>query len=91
MWVTGCFSATGFVLASYVTKEYQIRFGRPYPITLIARLKRRDLRILIVAVGAIAGYPFEALLGAGLLSHVAVLQILFTGWPPNTRSRNDHS
>ena len=32
--------------------------------------------ILIVAVGAVIGYPFEALLAAGLLSHLSVLWIL---------------
>lgn len=76
VWVAGCVSAVGFLMTSYTTKEYQLRFGRPYPNTLIARLKRRDLRILIVAVGAIAGHPFEALLAVGLLSHLSVVWIL---------------
>ena len=79
IWVAGCASAVGFLMTSYITKEYQIRFGKPYPNTLVARLKRRDLRILIVAIGAITGHPFEALLVAGLLSHLSVLWILFSG------------
>ncbi|MFV1958719.1 MAG: CDP-alcohol phosphatidyltransferase family protein, partial [Planctomycetota bacterium] len=79
IWIAGCASAVGFLMASYCTKEYQIRFGKPYPNTLVARLKRRDLRILIVAIGAIAGYPFEALLVVGLLSHLSVFWILVAG------------
>jgi hypothetical protein len=69
-------------MTSYITKEYQIRFGKPYPNTLVARLKRRDLRILIVAIGAITGHPFEALLLVGFLSHLSVLWILFRADPP---------
>ncbi len=70
-------------MTSYTTKEYQIRFGRAYPNTLVARLKRRDLRILIVAVGAVVGHPFAALLTAGLLSHASVLWILASAWRGN--------
>ena len=72
-------------MASYTTKEYQIRLGWPYPNTVIARLKRRDLRILIVAVGAIMGRPFMALLLVGLLSHFCVLWILLRGVVEPTR------
>ncbi len=79
IWVAGCASAVGFLMTSYVTKEYQIRFGKPYPNTFVARLKRRDLRILIVAIGAVTGRPFEALLVAGLLSNLSVLWILVVG------------
>ena len=79
VWVSGCTCAVGFLMASYITKEYQIRFGRPYPNTVIARLKRRDLRILIVAVGAIMGHPFTALLVVGFLSHFSVIWILLHG------------
>ena len=83
VWIAGCLSAIGFLMTSYTTKEYQIRFERPYPNTLVARLKRRDLRILIVAVGAVAGHPFAALLTAGLFSHASVLWILSSAWRGN--------
>ena len=73
-------------MASYITKEYQIRFIRPYPNTVIARLKRRDLRILTVAVGAIMGHPFTALLVVGALSHFSVLWILLRGVGEPTRT-----
>jgi CDP-L-myo-inositol myo-inositolphosphotransferase len=82
IWVAGCASAVGFLMASYSTKEYHIRFGKPYPSTVVARLARRDLRLLVVAIGAITGYPFEALVAIGLLSHLSVLWILVLGEPP---------
>ncbi len=83
VWIAGCLSAVGFLMTSYTTKEYQIRFGRPYPNTLVARLKRRDLRILIVAVGAVVGHPFGALLATGILSHASVLCILSSAFRGN--------
>ena len=67
-------------MASYVTKEFQIRFQRPYPNSLVNKLKRRDLRILAIAVGAALGHPFVALLAIGSLTHLAVLQVLVSGW-----------
>ena len=67
-------------MASYVTKEFQLRFQRPYHNDLINRLKRRDLRILVIAVGAVVGHPLVALLAIGSLTHLAVFQILASGW-----------
>lgn len=79
IWISGMLSASGFILASYITKEYQLRFGRPYPNNLVNRIKRRDLRVFAIALGAVAGYPFEALLGVGILSHLCVFIILILG------------
>ncbi|MCZ6777636.1 MAG: hypothetical protein O7F16_01600, partial [Acidobacteria bacterium] len=56
------------------------RFQRPYPNNLVNKLKRRDLRILAIAVGAALGHPFVALLAIGSLTHLAVFQIMVSGW-----------
>ena len=72
-------------MASYVTKEFQIRFRRPYPNSLVNKFKRRDLRILVIAVGAVMGHPFVALLAIGSLTHLAVFQILVSGWHTTLR------
>ncbi len=80
VWPAGFTATASFVMASYVTKEFQIRFGRPYPNSLVNKLKRRDLRILVIAVGAVLGHPFVALLAIGSLTHLAVFQILVSGW-----------
>jgi CDP-L-myo-inositol myo-inositolphosphotransferase len=79
-WLGGMITASGFVLASYVTKEYSLRHGRSYPHDLLDRIKRRDLRILAICLGAVAGVPFAAMLAMGLLSHVAVVAIMVRGW-----------
>ncbi len=80
IWPAGFLATASFLMASYVTKEYQIRFQCPYPNNLVNRLKRRDLRILVIAVGSVLGYPLAALLVIGALTHLAVMQILFSGW-----------
>ena len=79
-WIVGFLAAFGFILASYVTKEFTIRTGPPYPNDVFNRLKRRDLRILLICIGAVVGRPFEALTSAGALSHVCVIGILIKGW-----------
>ena len=80
VWPAGFAATASFLMASYVTKEFQIQFHRPYPEFLVNKLKRRDLRILVVAVGAVIGQPLVALLVIGALTHLAVFQILVSGW-----------
>lgn len=80
VWPAGFAATASFLMASYVTKEFQIRFRRPYPNSLVNRLKHRDLRLLVIAVGAVMGHPLVALLAIGSLTHLAVFQILVSGW-----------
>ncbi len=80
IWPAGLVAILSFLLASYVTKEYTLRFGKPYPNNLLNRLKRRDLRVLVVAVGALLGQPFAALIMIGALTHVIVLLIMIDAW-----------
>ncbi len=75
----------GFILASYTTKEYAIRHESPYPNDVLNQLKRRDLRLLGIGVGAIAGYPYAAVFALGLLSHACVFGILMRGWKLSAR------
>ncbi len=91
VWPAGFAATASFLMASYVTKEFQIRFHRPYPNSIVNKLKRRDLRILAIALGAVTGQPFVALLAVGSLTHLAVFQILASGWlayrsPPLARA-----
>ncbi len=80
IWPAGFLATASFLMASYVTKEYQIRFQRPYPNNLVNRIKRRDLRIFVIAVGSVLGHPLAVLLAIGALTHLAVLQILVSAW-----------
>ena len=80
IWGGTLMAAAGFILASYVTKEFLLRHGRPYPTDVPARLKKRDLRLFAIFVGGLANHPFTALLAVGVLSHVCVVVILARGW-----------
>ena len=80
VWAGALVAATGFILASYVTKEFLLRHGRPYPTDIPARLKKRDLRLFAIFVGGLAGHPFAALVAVGVLSHICVLVIVARGW-----------
>ena len=80
IWPVGLVATMSFLLASYVTKEYELRFGKPYPSNHVSRLKRRDLRILVIAVGALLAQPFPALLTIGALTHLVVLWIMIDAW-----------
>ena len=79
-WIIGFLAAFGFILSSYVTKEFAIRTGEPYPNDVLNRLKRRDLRIFIICLGAVVARPFEALAIVGALTHICVIGVLIKGW-----------
>ncbi|MFQ5720283.1 MAG: CDP-alcohol phosphatidyltransferase family protein [Acidobacteriota bacterium] len=85
VWIGGMMALAGFILASYTTKEYAIRHASAYPSDVLDRLKRRDLRLLGICVGAVVGHPYAALLVLGLLSHACVLGILRRGWKLSAR------
>ena len=80
IWPAGLIAIVSFLLASYMTKEYELRFGNPYPNNHLNRLKRRDLRVLVIAVGAILGQPFAALIMIGALTHLVILWIMIDAW-----------
>ncbi len=80
VWIGGFLAAWGFLLAGYVTKEFELRNGFPYPDDWLNRLKRRDLRLLIICAGALVGQPFYAMLAAGALTHFCIVGILIKGW-----------
>ena len=79
-WLGGLAASTGFLLASYATKEFALTHGVPYPDNVLNRLKRRDLRLLVMCCGGLAGYPFYAMLVMGLLTHGLIVGILVNGW-----------
>ncbi len=79
VWLGTIFALTGFIMASYVKKEYVIRYQSKPPGGLIGRLIKRDLRIFAIMLGAIANRPYEAMLLVGFLSHVGIVWILLKG------------
>ena len=79
-WLGGMAASTGFLLASYTTKEYALSHGTPYPNDWLNRLKRRDLRLFVIACGGLIVYPYHAMVAMGALSHLVIMGILATGW-----------
>jgi len=86
-WMGGLLALSGFFMASYVTKEYALRHGKPYPADFLNRIKRRDLRLLGISVGAVFGVAFQAMIVLGVLSHLCVAGILARGWKHGRRVR----
>ena len=76
IWPVGV-GTMSFIISSYLTKEFEIRFNQPFPNTLANKLKRRDLRILVIAWGCVSGYPLVGLLSVGLITHLSVIWIFF--------------
>ncbi len=69
-------ASTGFLLASYSTKEFALTHRAPYPDDMLARLKRRDLRLFMLFCGGLVGYPYYAIVVMRLLTHGVVVGIL---------------
>ncbi|MBW2445350.1 MAG: NTP transferase domain-containing protein [Deltaproteobacteria bacterium] len=80
IWLGGSLAMTGFLFASYVTKEYALRHGREYPNDVLNRLRRRDLRLFGIGCGALLGVAFEAMVLLGLLSHLCAAGMLVRAW-----------
>lgn len=72
VWLAGIGALSGFLLASYAKKEYQLRFQKPPPLLFLPRLAKRDFRLFAIFLGALLGQPFFAMLGVGVISHLAV-------------------
>jgi len=79
-WIGGFVAATGFLLASYVTKEFELRHSREYPNDVLNRLRRRDLRLFGIFCGALVAHEFAAMVALGVLSHLCAVGILLRGW-----------
>ena len=78
-WLGGMAASTGFLLASYATKEYAPSHGAPHPNDRLNSLKRRDLRLFVIACGGLIGYPYHAMVVMGALSHLVIGGILAKG------------
>jgi len=79
VWLGAIFALTGFIMASYVKKEFVIRYQSKPPSGLFGKLIKRDLRIFAIMLGAIVNLPYEIMLLVGLLSHVGIGWVLLKG------------
>ena len=72
VWLGGIFALTGFIMASYAKKEFMIRYQSKPPSGLFSKLIKRDLRIFVIMLGAIANMSYEFMLLVGFLSHIGI-------------------
>ena len=63
---------SGFIMASYTNKEYELRFVHRLPKSIFNMLKKRDARLFTLFLGALFNRPFEAMVCLGVLSHIGV-------------------
>ncbi len=86
-WIAGLFAAVGFTMYSYTRKEYEVTHGKPLPerFPFILLPASRDVRLFIVFLGALVGWPFAAMVVAGALSHLAVATRLLASRPRKRR------
>ncbi len=79
IWLGAIFAMTGFIMASYVKKEFVIRYQSNPPGGLFGKLIKRDSRVFAIMLGAIVNLPYEIMVSLGLLSHVGIGWILLKG------------
>jgi CDP-L-myo-inositol myo-inositolphosphotransferase len=79
VWLGAIFALTGFIMASYVKKEFVIRYQSKPPGGVFGKLIKRDLRIFVILLGALVNRPYEAMLLVGLCSHVGIGWMLLKG------------
>ena len=63
---------SGFIMSSYAFKEYELRFKRSLPRSILNKLIKRDMRLFTIFLGALLNRPFEAMICVGALSHFVV-------------------
>ena len=73
VWIGGIGALVGFILSSYTTKEYRLSYSKDIPRSFINRLRKRDLRLFLIFVGALVARPFWSLLIVGAISHLSVV------------------
>jgi len=63
---------SGFIMSSYTNKEYELRFDHQLPKSILNRLKKRDVRLFTIFLGALFNRPFEVMVCISVLSHIGV-------------------
>jgi len=80
VWFGAILALTGFVLASYTKKEFEIRYETKPSGDVFSRLIKRDVRIFTIMLGALVNRPFEVLMLVGFLSHVGIALMFLNGY-----------
>ena len=74
-------AVTGYLMTSYTRKDQMLRFGEGSSGGPFRQLAKRDLRLAMITLTALAGRPYVGLLAGGVLGHLDVLAQLLQGAP----------
>ncbi len=77
-WLGGSMALAGFILSSYVKKEYALRYSRGLSKGFDEKLIKRDLRLFVIFLGAMVNQAFWAMIVVGLVSHIIIAWILMS-------------
>ncbi|MEE9199880.1 MAG: NTP transferase domain-containing protein [Candidatus Brocadiales bacterium] len=75
-WLGGIMAMAGFILSSYVKKEYALRYCKGLSKGIDEKLIKRDLRLFVIFLGAMVNQAFWAMIVIGLASHMIIAWIL---------------
>jgi hypothetical protein len=79
-WATFAAATFGSLQVPYVRASYEASFGRSFPASTSRLGVGRDVRLLLVAVSAVALQPFAGLLAVALLANLEVAHRLARTW-----------
>jgi len=88
-WLGASLAITGFLLASYTKKEYQLQYREAVPESPVANLIKRDVRLFSLFLGGLVNRPYEALLAVGMLSHAGIAGLFIQRVRETRRGRRD--
>ncbi len=71
-WIGCILALVGFILTSYLKKEYFRRYFEEMPKSFIRTLTKRDIRLFVIFMGAIINKPYWALISIGIISHIGI-------------------
>jgi 1L-myo-inositol 1-phosphate cytidylyltransferase / CDP-L-myo-inositol myo-inositolphosphotransferase len=79
-WAALAAALFGSLQVPYVRASYEASFGQPFPPSTYRLGVGRDVRLLLVALSAVALQPFAGLLAVALLANVEVAHRLARAW-----------
>lgn len=79
-WAALAAALFGSLQVPYVRASYEASFGQPFPPSTYRLGVGRDVRLLLVAVSAVALQPFAGLLAVALLANLEVAHRLARAW-----------
>ena len=67
------FSVAGFILSSYSTKEYILRFKNKFNGNFLYRIAKRDTRLFAIFIGSLFNLAFEFMVAIAILHHISII------------------